>query len=79
MRNGLRQSLQYKGAKKTHQTFSLVDYTKYELKEHLESQFTDGMSWENMGEWHIDHIKPCASFDLICPVQQLACFHYKNL
>jgi|TARA_R100000479_G_scaffold43082_1_gene19613 endogenous inhibitor of DNA gyrase (YacG/DUF329 family) len=63
MRNGLRQSLQYKGVKKTNQTFSLVDYTKYELKEHLESQFTDGMSWENMGEWHIDHIRPVASFN----------------
>jgi hypothetical protein len=37
------------------------------------------MTMENQGKWHIDHIIPCASFDLRCPVQQLACFHYNNL
>ena len=37
------------------------------------------MNWNNHGEWHLDHIKPCASFDLKCPVQQLACFNYNNL
>ena len=40
-----------------------MGYTKYELKEHLESQFTGGMSWDNMNEWHIDHIRPVSSFD----------------
>jgi hypothetical protein len=29
-----------------------------EFKEHIEKQFTDGMTWENHGEWHIDHIIP---------------------
>lgn len=38
-------------------------YTNEELFNHLESQFTDGMSWDNMSEWHIDHIRPVASFD----------------
>ena len=37
------------------------------------------MSWENMGEWHLDHIRPCASFDLTDPDQQRQCFHYSNL
>ena len=48
---------------------------------HLESQFTDGMSWGNYGfyGWHIDHIIPCASFDLTDPDQQRQCFHYTNL
>ena len=46
---------------------------------HIEKQFKNGMTWNNHGEWHLDHIKPCASFDLTCPVQQLACFNYKNL
>ena len=32
------------------------------------------MTWDNYGEWHIDHIKPCASFDLTCPIQQKLCF-----
>lgn len=32
---------------------------------HLEKEFTDGMTWENYGEWHVDHIRPMASFDFI--------------
>ena len=35
-----------------------LGYTTRELRDHLESKFTDGMSWENRGDWHIDHIKP---------------------
>ena len=62
IRGGIRQSLIYKGARKTNTTFSTLDYTKYELMEHIESQFTDGMSWDNMGDWHIDHIRPVSSF-----------------
>lgn len=53
---------------------------------HLESQFEPWMNWNNYGKynknyktWQIDHIIPCASFDLKCPVQQLACFHWSNL
>ena len=45
----------------------------------LEAQFLPGMSWDNHGEWHIDHIRPCASFDLTDPEQQKQCFHYSNL
>jgi len=48
-------------------------------REHIESLFKPGMSWDNYGKWHMDHIIPCASFDLKCPIQQLACCHYKNL
>ena len=43
--------------------FNLMGYTIDELKKHLESQFTDGMSWENRSEWHIDHIRPVSSFN----------------
>lgn len=49
------------------------------LCEHIESKFADGMTWENRQDWQIDHIKPCASFDLTDPAQQRACFHYTNL
>ena len=40
-----------------------VSYTLLQLKTHLEKQFVDGMSWDNYGEWHIDHIKPISSFN----------------
>ena len=50
-----------------------------ELVAHLESQFEDWMTWDNYGpEWHIDHIKPCASFDFNDPEQQHECFHWTN-
>lgn len=52
----------------------------FELRIHLESKFKPGMSWKNYGPvWHIDHIKPCAKFDLTDPAQQRECFHWTNL
>lgn len=50
-----------------------------QLKKHLEIKFTKGMSWENYGKWHVDHIKPCAKFDLTKESEQRKCFHYTNL
>ena len=43
-------------------TFDILPYTLEELITHLENNFTEGMTWENYGEWHVDHIKPMASF-----------------
>ena len=62
-------------------TISLLGCTIKELKKHLESMFDDNMSWDNYGlyGWHIDHIKPCASFDLSIEDEQRKCFHYTNL
>jgi hypothetical protein len=62
-------------------TLELLGCTIQELKIHLESQFEEGMSWENYSKagWHVDHIRPCASFDLTDPTQQKQCFHYSNL
>jgi hypothetical protein len=50
-----------------------------EVRKHLEAQFATGMTWANHGKWHIDHIRPCCTFDLSNPAQQRACFHYTNL
>jgi hypothetical protein len=51
-----------------------------ELKKHLDSQFTKGMSWDNYGtRWHIDHILPCASFDHTDEKQMAQCWHWTNL
>lgn len=42
--------------------FDLLGYSLPELREHLERQFSRGMSWDNIGQWHIDHIIPLSSF-----------------
>ena len=57
----------------------LVGCTRSELCKYLERQFKIGMTWDNYGEWHVDHILPCASFDLTKRTQQKKCFHYTNL
>lgn len=51
-----------KGGKCGLKWFQMVGYSPAELASHLERQFLKGMSWENMGQWHIDHIVPLASF-----------------
>jgi hypothetical protein len=57
--------------------------TPVELREHLEQQFQAGMKWSNLGtgagKWHIDHIVPCAAFDMRNESERLACFYYTNL
>ena len=57
----------------------LVGLQPAELMAYIESLFQPGVSWDNYGEWHLDHIRPCISFDLSDPVQQRECFHYSNL
>ena len=64
---------------KSKSTIKLLGCSVEECWQHLESKFQPGMTRENHGLWHVDHIRPCALFDLKCPVQQLACFHYTNL
>lgn len=60
---------------------AILDCSKPDLIAHIEAQFLPGMSWANYGRkgWEIDHIKPCASFDLTQHDQVLLCFHYTNL
>ena len=59
----------------------LTGCTGQQLVAHLEAQFLPGMTWANyaIDGWHIDHIRPCASFDLTDPEQQKECFHFSNL
>jgi len=42
--------------------FDLVGYSVEDLMKHLENLFSEGMSWDNYGKWHIDHIMPVSSF-----------------
>jgi hypothetical protein len=69
------------GISKSAHTLELLGCIPEELWTHLESKFKPGMTWENYGfkGWHVDHIRPCASFDLTDPEQQRQCFHYTNL
>lgn len=68
-----------KGIDKSKTTQSMIGCSIEFLKAHLESNFTDGMNWDNYGKWHVDHIRPCASFDLKLEQHQKECFHYTNL
>jgi hypothetical protein len=79
LRSRLRQALN--GKSKSKNTLKLLGCSVDFLKKYLENQFQPGMSWENYGKygWHIDHIVPCASFNLSDPKQQQKCFHYSNL
>ncbi len=65
--------------KKHGNTMELTGCSKDDLYSHLESKFTEGMNWDNYGKWHIDHIKPCVSFDLTDTEEQKKCFHWTNL
>jgi hypothetical protein len=60
-------------------TIELLGCTTEELWKHLESMFSDGMTRENYGKWHVDHIIPCDNFNLFDVEQQKLCFHYTNL
>jgi len=57
----------------------LVGCSDVQLKDWITAKLNNGMTWDNYGEWEIDHIMPCASFDLSNTDDQLKCFHYTNL
>ena len=64
-----------------------VGCTPADLRQHLESLWLPGMSWENYGPtgWHIDHQKPISSFNFfnsdgsMNDAQIRAAMHYTNL
>jgi hypothetical protein len=59
----IKRTIKYFGTKKELTTIEILGYSPISLKENIESKFTDGMTWENYGEWHIDHIRPISSFN----------------
>jgi hypothetical protein len=73
MRNSVNRYLKYKSKS----TFDIVGCTPELLKEHLEKQFTDGMTWENRNKWHIDHVVPLSSAKTEDELYKLC--HYTNL
>ena len=79
LRSRLTNAFKVQDIRKNNKTLDLLGCSLDHLKQHLESQFQEGMNWENYGEWHIDHKKPCAAFDLTDEDQQKECFNYTNL
>lgn len=74
-------NLVLKGKIKSGSTIDLLGCKVEFFMQYLESKFSKGMTWDNHSRngWHIDHIIPCANFDLTDPEQQKKCFHYSNL
>lgn len=68
-----------KGIDKSASTLELIGCSRQQLKDHLQSLFQSGMTWDNYGEWHIDHKKPCSKFNLSKEEEQKVCFNYTNL
>jgi hypothetical protein len=77
MRSRLRSFLKTRNITKKNKTFDIVGCSPEFLKEHLESQFVEGMAWDNRKEWHIDHIIPLSSAKTEEDIYKLC--HYTNL
>lgn len=67
-RSSLKLALKRLGYKKESLTIDLLDYSANDLRNHMEELFLDGMSWNNWGEWHIDHKIPLSKFKENTPI-----------
>ena len=63
-RTAIYQVLKESNVEKNRHYFDILQYTPEELIIHLESQFKDTMSWDNYGDWHVDHKLPITSFNI---------------
>ena len=79
LRSRIRMALLNQNIPKTSSTEEMLGCSIEKARHHIESQFTEGMSWSNAGEWHFDHRRPVSSFDLSKSEQIRMCFHYTNL
>jgi hypothetical protein len=77
---GIRSSIK-SGSKGGRHWENLLGFTVDELKRHIEKNFCQGMSWDNFGEWHIDHKIPISAFNFETPehVDFLRCWSLDNL
>jgi hypothetical protein len=80
-RTAIYQVLKENNVKKNGHYFEILRYTPDELINHLESKFTEGMTWDNYGEWHVDHILPISYFQIqeIGDEQFIKCWELNNL
>jgi len=79
LRSRIQSAIKSEGIKKNTKSGKLLGCTMAEFKKYISSMFSENMSWDNYGSyWNLDHIVPCASFDLTSVEQQKICFHYTN-
>jgi|ETNmetMinimDraft_2_1059921.scaffolds.fasta_scaffold99571_2 hypothetical protein len=76
IRSGLRQFKLKK--KESIKSIHLLGCTYRCFSNYLEKKFKNGMSWENMNKWEIDHIRALAKFNLSNISEQMKAFHYSN-
>lgn len=67
-RNSIKSVVARLGTKKEGRSIDILGYSATDLKKHIEKQFTDGMTWDNYGKWHIDHIKGVSEFNSKTPL-----------
>jgi hypothetical protein len=68
-----------KNIRKSNKTFYYLGCDIHFLKKWLSYLFEENMSFDNYGEWHLDHVKPCSSYDLSNENEILECFNWKNI
>ena len=80
-RTAIYQVLKESNVEKNRHYFDILQYTPEELIIHLESQFKDTMSWDNYGEWHVDHKLPITSFNIeeMGDKEFMKCWSLENL
>jgi len=80
-RTAIYQVLKENNVQKNGHYFDILKYTPEELINHLEKQFKDGMTWDNYGDWHVDHITPISVHNIveIGDEEFMKCWSLENL
>jgi hypothetical protein len=80
-RTAIYQVLKESNVDKNEHYFDILPYSQEELIQHLENQFTDDLTWDNYGEWHVDHIIPISSFNIreMGDEEFIKCWSLENL
>jgi len=80
-RTAIYQVLKESNVEKNDHYFDILPYSQEELIQHLENQFTDDLTWDNYGEWHVDHITPISSFNIreMGDEEFIKCWSLENL
>lgn len=79
LRASIRNAIYRIGVAKSNRSMALLGCDLAKFKKHIENLFLPGMDWRNFGAWHLDHVVPCAAFDLTDKNEQAICFHFTNL